>query len=71
MAHPTALNRAQRTALLEKMNSGICSPGSSTSRRFTVQDGQEKAAGKAPERPQTRTESGQLPDFSGASCACL
>ena len=31
------------------------------------QEGQDKPGGKAvPERPQTRTESGHLPDLSGA-----
>ena len=37
MAHPTTLNRAQRTQLLEKMNSGICAPASFSSRRYSPQ----------------------------------
>ncbi|KAK9824972.1 hypothetical protein WJX81_001432 [Elliptochloris bilobata] len=66
MAHPTALNRAQRTQLLEKMNSGICAPPSFSMRRHNPQEGQDKFGSKAvPERPQTRTESGHLPDLSG------
>ena len=133
MAHPTTMSRAQRTQLLEKMNSGICTPASFSSRRYSPQvlaqpmqsldvlysliavgrtcgswqnvrfsldrplpeeqtswsakyfgeqqqymlfssdwlrqEGQEKTGSKAvPERPQTRTESGHLPDLSGAPC---
>lgn len=37
MAHPTTMSRAQRTQLLEKMNSGICAPASFSSRRYSPQ----------------------------------
>ena len=37
MAHPTSMSRAQRTQLLEKMNSGICAPASFSSRRYSPQ----------------------------------
>ena len=70
MAHPTALNRAQRTQLLEKMNSGICSPALVSARRPSAKEGQDKGSNGAPERPQTRTESGHLPDLSGAHWCC-
>jgi len=67
MAHPTALNRTQ---LLEKMNSGICSPALVSARRPSAKEGQDKGSNGAPERPQTRTESGHLPDLSGAHWCC-